>query len=197
MTSVSRAVQGRRSSAAATFLILSAMSVAAIPDAAFAQQELMGTHGSPTLLLTGIVTNLGYNGVGPGLTGTISLSTRSGVTTSAEASSGSLSIGSPLGGSGPSEILTWHDTLLMKSVSASGDTIVWIAERILPGALSGVYRIEGGRARDQRGVWLAILTTAGIRHMTDVRELPRPDRHPLLEFIEGFRWPMSNGERRQ
>ena len=65
---------------------------------------------------------------------------------------GEVQIYPPLGGSGPCGLVTRGDSLLLASISGSGDTIVWRGIRH-GSAVSGTYSIIGGQYADQHGSW--------------------------------------------
>lgn len=67
---------------------------------------------------------------------------------------GYITIGPPLGGSGSFTGWKSRDTLYLRSISVSGDTILWISP-VIGTYLAGPYRIIGGQYRQQVGMWSA------------------------------------------
>jgi hypothetical protein len=78
---------------------------------------------------------------------------------------GYLSIGMPLGGSGPVTAGFVSDSLVMMTVSETADTIFWHAP-FEPDRLEGVYYISGGKQKGQSGSWQVTLESGS----------PLPDR---------------------
>ncbi len=69
-----------------------------------------------------------------------------------DTTTGYLSIGSPLEGSGPFIALATSESLYVVSGAANGDTIVWRGAWIGGGA-TGDYRVVRGLSRGQHGTW--------------------------------------------
>jgi S1-C subfamily serine protease len=65
---------------------------------------------------------------------------------------GRIDVSEPLGGSGPFTG-SWHgESIVMVSTSHTGDTITWTGSPAR-GRMRGVYSVDGGPYRGQRGVW--------------------------------------------
>lgn len=100
---------------------------------------------------SGTASNLGYpNSLGGGTTGTFELRLRG-----AAPMHGSLTVGAPLGGSGSAVTAVWADTVIVRSISEAGDTIVWLAQ-LRADSLRGPYLIVGGASAGQGGRWSAV-----------------------------------------
>jgi len=84
----------------------------------------------------------------PGLQGSIRLTVRNWRT----GPNGYLRVSRPLDGSGNVWIAAKGDSVRIVSVSATGDTIVWLGKRV-SGQIEGLYGIVGGRHSGQRGDW--------------------------------------------
>ncbi len=69
---------------------------------------------------------------------------------------GYLTVGSPLGGSGPVTVGWVGDSVMMITISETADTILWLGGYRRE-ALSGPYRIIGGPWSGQSGTWAATL----------------------------------------
>jgi curved DNA-binding protein CbpA len=65
---------------------------------------------------------------------------------------GYLRVFRPLGGSGPILLATRGDSIRLATISAAGDTIVWLGER-LGDMVLGDYAIVGGQYKAQHGTW--------------------------------------------
>jgi tetratricopeptide (TPR) repeat protein len=70
----------------------------------------------------------------------------------ADTTTGYVTIGRPLGGSGPFYGVFKPDSVYLVTGNATGDTIVWAARRI-GNELIGRYMLVGGPMRGQRGTW--------------------------------------------
>src|SRR5205085_725956 len=79
--------------------------------------------GAQAMRYEGTVTNHGY-ATRPTIDGTIGSLSWDAIV--GDSTSGTLSIGSPLGGSGAAVYLAWADTVVLGSVSTDGDTILWL-----------------------------------------------------------------------
>ena len=81
-------------------------------------------------------------------------------------------IAPPLGGSGRAEVAYWSDTLVLGSLSAAGDSIVWFATAE-GGRFVGSYFIFGGSWVGQGGRWWV---ARNDRALTELATRPgRPD----------------------
>ncbi|HEY4100340.1 MAG TPA: hypothetical protein VGM20_05645 [Gemmatimonadales bacterium] len=95
----------------------------------------------------------------------------------ADSNSGVLRIGAPLSGSGAAAYWTWDDTVVLGSISPTGDTIFWLG-RIRGDTLEGEYAIAGGSALGQGGTW-RMARTAG----PPFSETPDTDRIDLTTLV--------------
>ena len=65
---------------------------------------------------------------------------------------GMLMIFPPLGGSGPTRVRRWVDSVLIVSMNSGGDTIAWVG-RVDGKAIRGAYVVTGGPFIHQIGRW--------------------------------------------
>lgn len=139
-----------------------------------AQGALGGVVASrPTL--NGVVTNYGY-----GASVAASSPTSSGIVVDLDSSyrpNAFVSIALPLAGSGAAGIASWSDTIVLVSVSESGDSIVWVAGRSGQ-RFEGSYLIFGGPSSRQGGRWWVELNDAAQSELAY-----RPGR-PKDAFLE-------------
>lgn len=94
-----------------------------------------------------------------------------------DASSAMMTIGSPLGGSGPAAARFWSDSVLLTSVSAAGDSIAWMAS-VRGDRLEGSYVVFGGSSFRQGGRWWVTIDARGLELLRS-----RPER-PDSVFVE-------------
>ncbi len=133
--------------------------------------------------LTGLVTNYGY-GTAPASP----ISAR--ITIQLDSSyrpNGFVAIDEPLGGSGVAEIASWADSILLMSISVTGDTIVWFGANS-GGRYAGSYFIIGGQYARQGGRWWVAKNDAASREL-QYRE-GRPDERVIdavVKAIDPFR----------
>lgn len=126
--------------------------------------------------LEGLVANHGTPAVPvPPVTGSVSLALGS-----PDLSKGDLVIGAPLGGSGRVASMFWADSLMLLSISAAGDTIVWLAA--LEGArLSGSYSILGGLSAGQGGRWWLSISPSTLDAL---RRFPSKPDSGAIHFVK-------------
>jgi hypothetical protein len=149
--------------------------------------SLMSPLAAQDTIFVGTVTNLGYDGRGQGLTGSALLTARWERDTTPTIY---LHIGAPLGGSGDAYLRGWSDTLLIRTISPTADTIAWLGWRtgtdILDARLVGSYHIYGGQYRGQGGRWEAALGSIGRRYLADRLDSPRPADLADADFVRLF-----------
>jgi Zn-dependent protease with chaperone function len=138
-------------------------------------------------VFSGAVTNLGYDGTSGFLTGSLLLTVRWVGDTGGIAH---LSIGAPLGGSGAADVRAWRDTLVFRSISPTGDTIVWIGWRTeidtSDSQLLGAYRINGGQYEGQGGRWEAALSSTGRDYLAGFVDTQRPTSVAGRDLVGAF-----------
>ena len=95
---------------------------------------------------------------------------------------GYLDIGSPLGGSGAARVHPWADTLLLVTISISGDTILWLGQ-VSASRVEGPYRIIGGPYKGQVGDWFVEQSSGPPLPLWSLALRPFPDS---VDLAAGF-----------